>query len=208
MERALTLDPLSTVILQTSAMLYLDQDLSIAERRLDRSWRQLGLKGPTGWEGYWVRHLLRGDFDQARAWLANHPLKVNTQPYGLIIDAIEEPSKSEAVAGVLLQAWKGGFPSWTTYHGLHLIGQPEHALTVLEEESADGFFPIGHVLFIGWAEQSHGDPRFWRAMQDMNYIDYWRAAGWPDFCRSFRAPDTCETLADGVSRVASENPDT
>lgn len=74
-------------------------------------------------------------------------------------------------------------------------GAPEHALVFYEDEARTHFISGSWFMHV-WAqpyEQLRKTERFKSLMRNAGMVDYWRAKGWPDFCRPVGADDfECE----------------
>lgn len=81
------------------------------------------------------------------------------------------------------------------------LGQVDEALefsqrAIIGEEYGSLRGNTIHLFYPEMAEVRR-DPRFWRLVDDIGLVDFWRGYGrWPDFCSDRRVPVDCPAMAD------------
>ena len=81
------------------------------------------------------------------------------------------------------------------------LGQVDAALenTGLALDRTDTDVLRGNTIHLFYPEMAavRQDPRFWRMVDDIGLVDFWRSyERWPDFCSDRRVPVNCPAMAD------------
>ena len=196
-KRACELDPLAWVPPSIVTLVQLSQnDLEQTRLWLDRTEK---VRGKT--DGFALRLALiyalsRRDVAEARRVLATARLSAApewfTQSNKRFIDLMDEALASSVNAsqsppdfrGALREAAAAGQPDLPNEIAtvFAFVNQPQIALDILSTEMDE---PGGDTAWI-WTpplQPLRNDPRFLKLLIALKLPDYWRVAGWPNFCR-------------------------
>lgn len=196
-EQAYAIDPLSPY---TSVGMgwgqYFRGDLEGAEKAFERAWDVFGLKTRHVWEGLYSVQLDQGDYGAARALLAQIPGAPQSQAaLAGFVTALENPADMtpQIVAASFAAADpKGALPYYWQYEAYSRLGMTQHALVAAQGAKTAYGVEDTQPLFTPSAKSTRADPAFADIIEGLGLVDYWRQAGWPDFCADPDLPYRCE----------------
>jgi hypothetical protein len=79
-------------------------------------------------------------------------------------------------------------PNWA---GTLVLGEPERALDRYEENAAGGLYNLADISLLWHPSYApvRKMERFKTFMRKANFVEYWRAKGWPEQCHPTTADD-------------------
>jgi tetratricopeptide (TPR) repeat protein len=102
----------------------------------------------------------------------------------LVIDALEEPVKSEEVARkILVAVEKEELLEMVGFESLLILGSPHVFDLGIDPLSDFVKLQIHTQIWNNWAVQIRRDPRFKEWVTALGNVDFWQKHGWPDRCR-------------------------
>jgi len=102
----------------------------------------------------------------------------------LLIDAIEEPAKSEEAARQILAAVeKGKLTKIVAFESLLILGSPRVFDLGIDPRSDIVKLQIHTQIWNNWAVAVRRDPRFKEWVTILGNVEFWQKHGWPDRCR-------------------------
>ena len=126
--------------------------------------------------------------DQAREYLRDVKMRSGVLPAALadlLIDALEEPARSEEVAlGILAAVGKGELAEMVAFESLLILGSPRVFDLGIGPRGSFIRLQIHTQLWNNWAVAVRQDPRFKKWVETLGYVDFWRKHSWPDRCRA------------------------
>lgn len=128
-----------------------------------------------------------GDFETARGYLRDTRMRSGTLPAryaDLLIDALENPAKKEAVVEEIVTASETGeLDKLVSFESLLIIDSPRAYDLGIDPRTDFRNIQIIAQVWENWAVDFRRDPRFKEWVSSMGYLDFWKKRGWPDRCR-------------------------
>jgi len=127
------------------------------------------------------------NYSEARELLRNVPMRSGVMPAAfadLLIDALEDPARSEDAASVIVQAVeKGELSDLVGFETLLILGSPRVFDLGLDPLNDFIRLQIHTQIWNNWAVEVRQDPRFKEWVRTLGNVDFWQKYGWPDRCR-------------------------
>ena len=131
--------------------------------------------------------LYSGDYKIARELLRNVRMRSGKLPAeysDLLIDAIEDPARTEEVARIFVSAAENGeLDKLVSFESMLMLGSPRAFDLGIDPVNDIKNVQIHAQIWNNWAVAFRQDPRFKDWVQALGYVDFWRNHGWPDRCR-------------------------
>lgn len=190
LERARAEDPLAPALAGFLSEAYLaNGDLAGALLEVNRGLELEGLDDSLRWMGLMIA-LTQDDRREIDKWLpavsANAAAARIFHPMGEFLDA---PAGAEAairrIAATAAPGEKGLLLVWAAY-----FHAPELGLELLADEAPNLNHP--GLLWIPLLRDMRRLPAFKDIVRKLGMVDYWRAYGWPDFCRPLQDDFSCD----------------
>ncbi len=127
------------------------------------------------------------DYPQAREWLRDVRMRSGVLPAvysDLLVDALEDPSQAEAIAGKFISAAGAGeLTELVSFEALLLLGSPRAFDLGIDPLSDITRIQIHAQVWNNWSVAIRQDSRFKDWVEKLGYVKFWRKYGWPDRCR-------------------------
>ena len=177
------IDPLISAVIAIEAQVYANMgDYSRAEE-LFRTAASLGIYGgslyPVG-----MNYLSAGEFEKGEAlvregWADQHPAFAAGLP--LFLDALKNPGQQQPFFDYIGRADESGaFSQSDNIELLTMLGSP-YVFEYVQDLDCPA---LSTSIWSGSFHEQRGTPEFFRLMERMNIVEYWREYGWPDDCAS------------------------
>jgi tetratricopeptide (TPR) repeat protein len=144
-----------------------------------------------------LAELYSGDYQAARELLRDARMRTGLLPANyadIVIDAIEDKSKKQETAGVIMSAVESGeLNKLAGFETLLLLGSSRAWELGVDPVKDISNVQIHAQVWNNWAVDVRRDPRFKDWVTKLGYLDFWRKYGWPDRCRP-TGPDEFECI--------------
>ncbi len=128
-----------------------------------------------------------GDFEQARILLRGARMRSGLLPAAyadMVIDALESPEKSSAIAAEIVTATRRGeLDKLVGFEALLILGSARAFDLGIDPLVDFDRTQIFTQVWNNWAVEYRQDPRFKEWVEKLGYVDFWRKHSWPDRCR-------------------------
>ena len=102
----------------------------------------------------------------------------------MIIDALEDPARSEETAlGVLAAVEQGELSGIVAFEALLILGSPRVWDLGVDPLSDFVKLQIHTQVWNNWAVAVRRDPRFKEWVTTLGNVEFWEKYGWPDRCK-------------------------
>jgi len=131
--------------------------------------------------------LYSGDYEVAREFLRNVRMRSGKLPAeysDLLIDGIEDPTRTEEAARIFVSAAENGeLDKLVSFESLLMLGSPRVFDLGIDPVNDIKNVQIHAQIWNNWANAVRQDPRFKHWVGQLGFVDFWRKYGWPDRCR-------------------------
>lgn len=128
-----------------------------------------------------------GDYNTARELLRNVRMRSGKLPAefaDLLIDAFEDPARTDEVARILVSSVESGeLGKLVGFESLLILGSPRVFDLEIDPVNDVDNMQIHAQIWNNWATAVRQDPRFKDWVGQLGFVDFWRKNGWPDRCR-------------------------
>jgi len=194
-ETARHYDPQSAVALGNLALAYVATGRAGESEQLLTAAAQRGMRHPTFCHARIALGTARHDPAMVQSalaeWFAFFPSWMPQGAETILARAALDPSARPAARSLLADAVRGGLAleSWATLLVTALAGDFDTAFASAARVSPSGSVSLGSAFWHPSLAEWRGDPRFKRVVRRLQMPEYWRKAGWPDWCRPVGGDD-------------------
>ncbi len=203
--RVLAVEPSSPIALSEHAMnTFFMRDKAEGEARLDRLWNELGFQVSLIWYGKWSALVFREEFEAAIDWGQHCPFEAVCGLFDETARVLQTPDParqsvlvSDIKSGYQEGLYQEGLPGFLGVALLELLGEVSEMRAVVNDEiDRTGTFVTPVAFYSPGTPAFREGPDFTDIVTRIGLMDYWQAAGPPDFCAAEPDAHVCQQLRD------------
>ena len=196
--RVLAVEPSSPTALSEHAMnTFFMRDKAEGEARLDQLWNEFGFQVSLIWYGKWSALVFREEFEAAIDWGQHCPFEAVCRLFDETARVLQtrDPARQGVLVSDIKSGYQEGLPGFLGVGLLELLGEVSEMTAVVNDEiDRTGTFVTPVALYSPRTPAFREGPDFTDIVTRIGLMDYWQAAGPPDFCAAEPDAHVCRQL--------------